>query len=141
MATPLVSGIMQARSGDRLRASIGANFDLVDRLRDRGPEWQQEVNEVDVLLRRQINRVKARDEADLDRRIEWSALGALIFLYVIGIPLLYLLYQPDRWWSWTLYWVLLIFLLVMTVAGFERALNSPVPSAHRSPTAEPPRSS
>jgi hypothetical protein len=140
IATPLVSGIMQVRSGDRLRASVSANFDLIDKLRERGPDWQQEIDGVDQLLRRQIAQIRARDEGELDRRREWSALLVVGFLYVIGGPLLWLLYQLDQWWSWVLYWALLIFLLSMTVAGIDRAFNPPAPPAEDAPVGDPPQS-
>ncbi|WP_158713396.1 hypothetical protein [Streptomyces sp. NRRL F-525] len=135
VATPLVSGIMQVRTGDRLRAQVAANFDLVDKLRERGSDWQQETHDVEQLLRRQIARIKVGDAAELDRRREWSALLVVAFLYLIGAPLLWLLYQVDQWWSWVLYWTLLIFLLAMTVAGFDRALHPPAgdPPAGTSP--------
>ncbi|TGN81637.1 hypothetical protein E5083_03780 [Streptomyces bauhiniae] len=128
IATPLVSGIVQARSGDRLRASGAANLELVDKLRSRDQEWQQEIDSVHDLLRRQVAQIRDRDQAELDRRREWSALFVVAFLYLLGIPLLVLFYRLDQWWAWTLNWALLIFLIAMTIAGIDRAVHPPAPT-------------
>ncbi|MDW4899557.1 hypothetical protein [Streptomyces californicus] len=129
IATPFVGGIMQARIGDRLRAAVTANFELADKLRALDPaQWQQEIDDIEGLLRRQVLQIKERDEAELNRRRDWSALLVLAFILAIGGLLLWLFYRLDQWWSWALYWLLALFLLAMTAAAFDRALHPPAPA-------------
>jgi hypothetical protein len=128
VAGPFVGGLMQHRSSDRLRAAAAANFELIGQLGERDADrWSDEISEADRLLERQLARTFSRDQAELDKRREWNNLGVVAFLMVICGPLLWLLYDLDRWWSWALYWPLLVLLLGLTAAGVERTFNSPEP--------------
>ncbi|OKI06739.1 hypothetical protein A6A06_36840 [Streptomyces sp. CB02923] len=96
---------------------------------DEPSAWEHEIAQLQVLVRRQVAAVTARQTRYVEHRRNWASLGAVVLVVVLAFPLLWLLALPEAWWSWTLFVALLLLSLIMCCIGFYQTFNPDEPPA------------
>ncbi|MEU5583555.1 hypothetical protein [Streptomyces chrestomyceticus] len=122
--------MIQNRRDARLAADLERNRTLLGELRgDDRNAWEHEIAQLEVLVRRQVAAVTARQTKYVEHRRNWASLGAVVLIVILAFPLLWLLTLPGAWWSWSLFAALLTMSLIMCGLGFYQTFNPDEPPA------------